>query len=236
MVVGSSRCRYPDRGDTSATVGAEPTTTYPARATVAILYPGKPTCTGFLIGPSTVITAGSCVAGQRSWRDPARFRVVAGKNGAVEPYGSCGATSIATVVGWYEYLRPTYNYGSISLDCTIGNTVGWYGYFWTSQYGMNNIPITINGYPSDVFPGTQFKSVGRSTVTDDQRVYYTIPVVGQPGSPVWTAITRASCTPCVLGIHGYDGPPAYNQSSGVKINRSVFRNLWFWKYGSYPPS
>ena len=76
-----------------------------------------------------------------------------------------------------------YDYGAIKLNCSIGNTTGWYGYFWTSA-SLNGLPTIINGYPGDK-PLTQWRSSGLVRVTQAQRVFYQNDTLGgQSGAPV----------------------------------------------------
>ena len=107
-------------------VRVTPTTTFPARATVLITFSlGR--CTGWLIGPNTVITAGHCVhpGGGGSFYPASSYRIYPGRNGGGSPYGSCTAKWLASVRGWTTTGDDRYDYGAIKLNCAIGNTVGW---------------------------------------------------------------------------------------------------------------
>ncbi|WP_434740559.1 trypsin-like serine peptidase [Micromonospora sp. SH-82] len=120
-------------------VPVTPTTTFPASATVLLTYPGGQ-CTGFMISARTVATAGHCLhtGGSRGfWRS----NVVAypGHDGTSAPFGSCRAVRLFVSPGWLGSPAhgfpgdPTQDYGAAQLDCTIGNTTGWYGLGYTTQ-------------------------------------------------------------------------------------------------------
>ena len=87
-------------------------------------------CSGVMIGPNTVSTAGHCVhtgGPGGALRPVASYRIYPGRDGAVSPYGFCTARTLYTVLGWTLASDEEYDYGAIKLNCTIGNTVGWFG-------------------------------------------------------------------------------------------------------------
>lgn len=211
-------------------VRVTPTTTFPARATVLITFSlGR--CTGWLIGPNTVITAGHCVhsGGGGSFYPVNSYRIYPGRNGGGSPYGSCTARWLASVRGWTTATDDRYDYGAIKLKCAIGNTVGWYGYFVQSG-SLNGLPTNINGYPGDK-PLTQWRSSDRVRVTQPQRVFYQNDTVGgMSGAPVW--YNRTGCGVCAMAVHAYGvygAPPFSNNNHGTRITQAVANNLTAWK-------
>ena len=115
---------------------------------------GSQWCTGFLIGPDTLITAGHCVhpggAGS-TWYPPTALRVYPAYNPSSAnptPFGSCGVTSTMAPAGWTTSADDQYDYGAMKLDCTVGNQTGWFGWWWqpTSLDGQLS---KIIGYPGD---------------------------------------------------------------------------------------
>jgi glutamyl endopeptidase len=212
------------------------TTSYPARAVALVIFRDGSSsfiCTGWFISRNTVATAGHCVNRGRGGGFYARatYRVFPGRNGAGLPFGSCGARRLYTVVGWSVHGRDDYDYGAIKLNCNIGNTVGWFGYFWT-RGTLNNRPASISGYPGDKPFGTQWRSNGRVTATQARRVFYRNDTFGgMSGSPVYYR-RSANCNPCSMAVHAYgvyNGPPFSNNNHGTRITRSVFNNLTTWK-------
>ncbi len=213
-----------------------PTTSFPARATVLITFdpPGAGTaiCSGWMIGKNTVATAGHCVAsgGSNTFYSRATYRIYPGRNGGASPYGVCTAKNLYTVNGWKVSGRDDYDYGMIKLNCNVGNTVGWYGFFWQSATLVGK-PITTQGYPGDK-PLTQWKAMDQVRANDTRRVFYQADTVGgQSGSPVWQQ--RAAGSPfcvgrCGLAIHAYGtgGTGVYaTNNHGTRINQEVFNNL-----------
>ena len=91
--------------------------------------------------------------------------------------------ALFSVVGWTSSGDERFDYGAIKLNCNIGNTVGWYGFFWQSA-SLVGLPVITQGYPGDK-PLTQWRStdVVRGNTTD--QVFYRADTVGgQSGSPV----------------------------------------------------
>lgn len=214
-------------------VRVTPTTTSPARATVLITFSAG-RCTGWLIGANTVVTAGHCVHEGRggSFYPAASYRIYPGRNGGGSPYGSCGARWLATTKGWTSApvnSTDRYDYGAIKLNCAIGNTVGWYGFF-VQNGSLTGLPANINGYPGDK-PLTQWRSSDRVRVSQAQRVFYQNDTVGgMSGSPVW--YNRPGCGACAMAVHGYGvygEPPFSTNNHGARITQDAANNLVAWR-------
>ena len=124
-----------------------------------------------------------------------------------------------------------YDYAAIKLNCTAGNTVGWYGFYWTSA-SLAGTWSTIQGYPADKSSGTQWKMSGSIATSGTYRISYTIDTYGgQSGSPVWTyrnnTCTGAGTTGvCAMAIHTLGGS---SSNSATRITQTAFNNLVAWK-------
>jgi glutamyl endopeptidase len=224
------------QGNPESIIGADsrvrvtPTTGFPARATVLITFSAG-RCTGWLIGPNTVATAGHCVhpGGGGSFYPVSSYRIYSGRNGTSSPYGSCTARKLFSVTGWTAQGKDDFDYGAIKLNCNIGNTTGWYGYFWQSG-SLNGLPTIINGYPGDK-PLTQWKSTDQVRVTQTRRVFYKNDTVGgMSGAPVY--YNRSGCGTCSMAVHAYGtygSPPFSNNNHGTRITQAVFNNLTAWR-------
>jgi glutamyl endopeptidase len=212
----------------------------PARALVLITYDrgGFPfLCSGVLIGWDTVLTAGHCVhsgGGGGVWST--NVVVYPGRDGASAPYGSCGASWLASVGGWVSNADERYDYGVIKLDCDVGNAVGWFG-FWWQDTSLKNLPTIVSGYPGDK-PLELWAAFDQVRVCQTLQTFYKADTIGGvSGSPAWQPRPAGSsgCAngPCVHSIHGYGihGITGAHSSHnhGARITKAVFNNLVTWK-------
>ena len=214
------------------------TTTYPERATALVTFTGG-YCTGWFIGPNTVATAGHCVhtgGSAGAWRDRYSFRIYPGYNAGSAPYGYATAKSLNSVTGWTVSGSELYDYGVIKLNTTLGNTVGWYGYF--AQTSFTGFPTTIIGYPGDATPAkSQWIAADKVyTSTAYQAFYRNDTYGGMSGSAVWydRPAGSAGCSngPCAFAIHAYGvhgASPHSVYNHGVSFTSSVVSNLTYWR-------
>lgn len=211
-----------------------PTTSYPARAVALITFDGG-RCTGWLYGKDVVATAGHCVhdgGTSGSWHT--NVRVYPGRNGNSAPYGSCSAKNLYSTTGWTGSKDERYDYGVVKLNCSIGNTTGWFGY-WSQAGSLNGLPTIISGYPGDK-PLQQWKSTDKVQTTEARQVFYLNDTFGgMSGSPVYYKRPAGSsgCSGfCSMAIHAYGLhgiPPHSTQNHGTRIVSSVVNNLRAWK-------
>jgi glutamyl endopeptidase len=237
------------RGAAESIIGADqrirvnPTTVYPFRAVVLITFSAG-RCSGWLIGPNTVATAGHCVArgGSRTFYPRTSYRIYPGYNGSLgAPYGFCTARFLATNTTWFNSGFDDYDYGAIKLQgCThdsavfgtgnIGNVVGWFGYFWTTGNSLLDFVSFNSGYPGDK-PLEQWRTTDFIRVSQIRRLFYQNDTVGgNSGSPIYT--WWRTCFPCGAAIHAYgvyNGPPFSTNNHGTRITQSVFNLLTAWR-------
>jgi glutamyl endopeptidase len=217
-------------GEPESIIGADnryqvvPTTGYPARA-VALMTMSTGRCTAWMIGPDTAVTAGHCVYSSGAWSS--NVRVYPGYTGTSAPYGSCTARRLYSVTGWTSSGNTDYDYGAIKLNCTIGNTVGWFGFRWQSA-SLTGQSTTVQGYPGDK-PYTQWGSQDYVRVSYDRKIFYANDTTGgQSGSPVYNGLS--GCNPCGIAVHT-NGTGLYGQpyNAGTRITQDVYNNLVAWK-------
>jgi len=216
----------------------DPTTVYPASATVWLTRTTGGTtrewCSGWMYAPDMVATAGHCVHGGqgRNWIPSDEIRVWPGRNATSGPYGSCTVRAMHTVLGWSDHSNPDYDYGAITLNCTIGNSVGWYGWWWQTA-SLAGTDATVSGYPFDKDVGTQWRDSGHiDTNTDRQVLYFHDTWHGQSGSPVYQNRppgSKACSGYCVMGIHAYGTDQYHPRNAGTRIVKKVAENLRFWR-------
>jgi glutamyl endopeptidase len=203
------------------------TINYPTRAKVLITFAGG-RCSGVMIGPNTVATAGHCVhtgGPGGAWRPVDSFRIYPGRDGALIPYGFCTARTLYSVLGWTGSSNEEYDYGAVKLNCSVGNTVGWFG---MTTADPTFFPTVVGGYPGDK-PLTQWQGSDRVRALSTRQAFYRNDTFGgMSGSAVWYDING----PYMFGIHAYGlhgiGSHAlYNH--GVRLVAAVFNNLLAWR-------
>jgi glutamyl endopeptidase len=198
-----------------------------SRAKVLITFTGG-RCSGVMIGPNTVATAGHCVhtgGPGGAFRPVASFRIYPGRDGAASPYGFCTARTLFTVVGWAGASNEEFDYGAVKLNCAIGNVVGWFG---MTTADPTLFPTIVGGYPGDK-PLTQWQGSDRVRALSVRQAFYRNDTIGgMSGSAVW--YDRVG--PYLFGIHAYGLHGAGNHAiynHGVRLIAAVFNNLLAWR-------
>lgn len=219
----------------------DPTTSFPARAVVMITRSGNAHCTGWMYGPDIVATAGHCVhtgGSGGSWYN-GQLTIWPARNGASAPYGSCSVRQLYSVTGWTVNGDEAYDYAAIKLNCTIGYSTGWFGYWWQGA-SLAGASTLINGYPGEKPFGQQWRgdSVARTVaVSQTNQIFYSNDTTGgMSGSPIYQNRTAGSpwCAGyCSMGIHAYGFPhggyPHNTYNHGTRITEARFNNLQAWK-------
>lgn len=216
------------------------TTTYPHRAIAYLLVTwannSKGSCTGWFIGPRTVVTAGHCVyntdaGAAHGWAKI--IRVYPGRNGASIPYSSTTSHQLFTVAGWTTAGNPAYDYGAIEVNAALGNNVGWFGWRWqaSNTFAGN---YTVQGYPGDKPTATQWKMAGVITHVNTYRLWYEIDSYGgQSGSPLHKPYANVCCYGFGIHTYGVSVAPFFGNSA-TRITSAVSTNLTNWKASAYP--
>lgn len=201
---------------------------HPERA-IGLLTSNQGSCTAWLINPNTVATAGHCVHQGNGGSFSTNVVFYPGRDGASSPFGSCTARTLFTVVGWATNGDEQFDYGAVKLNCTVGNTTGWFGFFWQAA-SLVGLPVQVSGYPGDKPFGTHWSGSGDVQVSEVRKTRYMIDSFnGQSGGPVFeTDRVGSFCTgPCANTIHAYG---LFNgRNSGTRITQVVFNNLIAWR-------
>jgi glutamyl endopeptidase len=189
----------------------ERTTVYPNAAIGRLDFRqsgGTYWCTGTLIDADTVLTAGHCVhdglTDADGWSTSVRF--TPGAEGNRAPFGSCRSRELLTLPDWYEEGREYQDLGLVQLDCTIGDTVGWFGYRGAEGVrGLSGVRIHVRGYPGDKAWSSLWTMADRVRVSQREMAFYAADTYGgQSGSPVFTAnACNGAVGPCIVAVHAY---------------------------------
>jgi len=222
-------------------------TQQPWRMTVRIAYtnPNNTTgwCSGFIYDDNTVATAAHCLYPYNdTTRGPNDFvkkvtitpgQNTGNSNGRPIPFPGCNGIALAVPAEWMRDGNVDFDWGTVKLDCAIGDVVGTYGLFViTDQELAMNPQSNLVGYPSDKGLGTsgwgKYMYFSTSNVNSGSSTAYRIAydndmVPGDSGAPVWRGLPP-SCNYCVYAINSYEyftGIPNF----GVRITQPVFAAL-----------
>ena len=208
-------------------------------------------CSGVLIGPQTVLTAGHCLFSHLLRRAPRRIRVIPGRRDRdTMPYGTHAAVRWFVPVG---YRRPTrgaqaarnLDYGVIILGRAVPGIRTFMRLAAESSAILERVRsaklVTVAGYPGDRPIGTLWRHTERLTRITPQRLFYTVDTCpGHSGSPVWYR-SRDGRHRTIIAVHtsgvvdevgrsfgcsaGTVYAPSHMRNSGIRITPSVLQSI-----------
>lgn len=242
LTPGSSRPNYGSRATlgserssagplTNSVIGADNrilvtnTAIFPWRSQnkIYVTFPNGKTygCSGTLIQAKYLLTAGHCVYSKADGGWYKKLEAIPGLNGTYKPYGSVYGTYVRSYKGWTQSKSPNYDIALVTLDKSIGNTVGWFGYKYYSS--INGVTAYISGYPGDKGGTKQYYHYGPITSSNTYRVYYTIDTYsGQSGSGIYRF---EGSNRYVFGVHTTGGSTT---NSGTRLNSTKVSNISAW--------
>ena len=124
---------------------------------------------GCLISANSVFTAAHVIHDDDyGW--PVSIEVVPGINHSSfsnKPYGSAMAEEVAMSVQYYDSLSSLHDWGLIRLEDPIGYECGYTGIKFVTR-NMENVNITMIGYPGDLNNGTYYQYEETNAILHDQ--------------------------------------------------------------------
>lgn len=207
---------------------------FPYRAIVwlRVSFPGGfvTECSGWVVAPRLVATAGHCVndAGI-GWANEAD--VVAGLNNQTS-FGRARGVEFYTITGWIESRQPEFDYAAILLDKPLGEQTGWIGMAVFDDAALAKLTVRVTGYPADKTPHSLWTMAGPIRRTAPLRLLYSMDTfAGESGAPVYNAQSSRACNFCAVGIHGYGvgSTPGEPYNSGVRVTQRVLDNFLAWR-------
>lgn len=202
--------------------------------------------TGWLAGPTTVMTAGHCVHDADRGGFATRITVTPGLNRNVKPNGQVIARRFSTTGGWIDSRDRDQDIGVIHLnvDATadgregvaLGTDLGTFGIEVRSDADLKGSFIQVAGYPGEGARGfgkEMWAHRSHVTFVTPRRIFYDVDTTaGQSGAPAFV-VGADPAMPIAAGIHAYGtgGTPAglgIEANSAPRITNEVFDMIERW--------
>ena len=178
--------------------------------------------TGWLVGPSSVITAAHCLFDAIGHPTAPTSGIMTAYPGLRNlsnnplPFGSCTEFQRWLPYEWiYNAQPPIWDYGVVRLNCTIGESTGLFGF---REFNQIDRFLELAGYPSDKDDTGHelWSGYGGATGLEPRLLYYSNDTFnGQSGAPVWENGFPDCQFCCIAGHSGSKGDGISNRGSRV---------------------
>jgi len=213
------------------------TTDTPYRAVVHLEVTGRTgdtwTCSGSIVRPQIVLTAGHCVFMSRYGGYSTSVRVIPGRSGGAEPFGYQYADWVYASTGWQSTESFDHDWAVVHLpDRSLSGRVASYYYPVAFNYAAGT-PLTITGYPGDLARqyGASYMWTATSQVTfvpQGARQFHTDTdaMPGNSGGPCWfVGRSQIGLIPALIGVvsnqQHYDADRRYPYNACATVPSDV---------------
>jgi glutamyl endopeptidase len=168
-------------------------------------------CTAFLVGPTTLLTAGHCLMSPMRHllkipSRPKRIRITPGRaNVASNPFGSQWAASWHVHPRYAKRPNALHDVGVIRLRRPFSPSPGFFRLDTPDDKRFRALRarrlVHISGYPGDKPKGTQWQHEERLDRVTAAQLFYSVDTCpGHSGAPVWM-FTDSLDVPRVVAVH-----------------------------------